>query len=330
MADAIVFPTPAEKLMEKFRTALLESLRNIAESLWQLEDQFGKFIQGIHLSSFIEKSPLPDMSNVVSVSQILSIFSSANTMQLVEEYRGQYGRLIPVLGRDHRQICKYSSFASSGMGNILNELRDITQRKSAALANSWVPALVIEPQDGSAVVKTVASLLKDALLRAAATGNVRVVERLINKGADFNTRNSQGETALLLACEHGYASTALRLLDAGADVNGCDLRGNSPLHFASRRGDNELALMILNKGGDPNLVDKNGATPLHRAVEHGNVATVRCLLEHGANCFIRNSLEELPARIARKKHQLEAMRVLHSHAQELNQESRVRFCHPEP
>jgi hypothetical protein len=74
MADAIVFPTPAEKLREKFRTALLESLRNIAESLWQLEDQFGKFIQGIHLSSFIEKSPLPDMSNVVSVSQILSIF----------------------------------------------------------------------------------------------------------------------------------------------------------------------------------------------------------------------------------------------------------------
>jgi ankyrin repeat protein len=330
MADAIVFPTPAEKLMERFRTALLESLRNIAENLSQLADQFGMFTQGIHLSSFIEKSPLPDMVNVVGVSQILSLFSSANIMQLVDEYSGRYGRLVPLLDHDHRQICKHSSFASPGMCNILNELRDITECRSAALASSWDPALVIEPQNGSAAVKMVASLRNDALLRAAATGNIRAVERLINKGADFNTYNSQGETALLLACQHGYASIALRLLHAEADVNGCDIGGNSPLHFASRRSDNELVLMILNRGGDPNRVDKNGATPLHRAAEHGNATTVRYLLDHGANCFIRNSLEELPARIARKNRQLEVMRMLHSHAQNLNQESRVHLYHFEP
>ncbi|KIW33327.1 uncharacterized protein PV07_00184 [Cladophialophora immunda] len=313
MADAIVFHTPAEKLMENFRTTLLESLRNIAEGLSELEDQFRKCVQGIHLSSFIEKSLLPDMSNM-----------------LVDEYSGRYGRLIPLLDHDHRQICKHPSFASPGMGNILSELRDIAQHKSAALAGSWVPALVIEPQDESAAVKTAASLRNEALLRAAATGNIRALERLIDKGADFNTSNSQSETALLLACQYGYADIALRLLDAGADVNGCDIRGKSPLHFASGRSDSELALRILNQGANPNLADKSSSTPLHCAAEYGNAAIVKHLLDHGANCFIRNSLDELPARIARKSHQLEAMRVLHSHAQNLNQESCLQLYHFEP
>ncbi|OQV06858.1 hypothetical protein CLAIMM_11375 isoform 2 [Cladophialophora immunda] len=257
MADAIVFHTPAEKLMENFRTTLLESLRNIAEGLSELEDQFR-------------------------------------------------------------------------MGNILSELRDIAQHKSAALAGSWVPALVIEPQDESAAVKTAASLRNEALLRAAATGNIRALERLIDKGADFNTSNSQSETALLLACQYGYADIALRLLDAGADVNGCDIRGKSPLHFASGRSDSELALRILNQGANPNLADKSSSTPLHCAAKYGNAAIVKHLLDHGANCFIRNSLDELPARIARKSHQLEAMRVLHSHAQNLNQESCLQLYHFEP
>jgi hypothetical protein len=75
MANAIVFHTPAEKLMENYRTTLLESLRNIAEGLSGLEDQFRKFSKDIHLSSFIEKSPLPGMSDmVVSQSPIYAVF----------------------------------------------------------------------------------------------------------------------------------------------------------------------------------------------------------------------------------------------------------------
>jgi hypothetical protein len=331
MADAIIFPTPAEKLVESFRTVLLESLRNIAESLLPLADQFSEFADGIHVSLFVEKSPLPDMQYVVSVFQILYMFSSANIVQLVDDYSGRAWvsneRLIPMLDHDHRQICKHSSFTSQGIGKILSELRDITQRKSAALASSWAAAQIIEPQDGSAVTRTAASLRSDALLRAAATGSVSAVERLIKQGADCNTRNSQGETALLLACQHSYANIGLRLLEEGADANECDVQGNSPLHFASGRGDTELVLTILERGGNPNLIDKTGATPLHQAAECGNAATVKCLLDHGANWPIRNILEELPAGIARKNHQLEAMKLLHRHAQNVDQESNEYLCH---
>lgn len=74
MANEIVFPTPAEKLMEDFQMTLLKSLRNIAQGLVDSEEQFREYIRDMQLTSFNEKTPLPGMSDVVSVSQLMSIF----------------------------------------------------------------------------------------------------------------------------------------------------------------------------------------------------------------------------------------------------------------
>lgn len=250
-----------------------------------------------------------------SVCPNLCPSSETDILRLVDKNSNGYGYGIPMLGYDHRQICKHPSFATPGIWNIINELGDIIQRDKAIFAKSQDSSRKIEPQDAAAAAKTASFLRNGALLRTAATGNVRVLERLISQDADINTGNSQGETALLLACRQSFADTALRLLDAGADVNQCDLRGDSPLHLASRSRDSKLLLIILNKGCDPNRENRSGVTPLHVAAEFGGTSSVRLLLDHGSDCFIRNRAHELPAAIARRAQRLETMKVLQSHAQ---------------
>jgi hypothetical protein len=66
MADVLIFPNHAEKLMELFRSTLLESLGRIADAHLRLAPNFRACIEGVHFSSFVEKSALPGLSDVVS------------------------------------------------------------------------------------------------------------------------------------------------------------------------------------------------------------------------------------------------------------------------
>lgn len=65
---------------------------------------------------------------------------------------------------------------------------------------------------------------------------VRLLELLIDNGADVNFVDRFGQTALYYACKHGNEKAVACLIKHGADVNIKDNAGTTALNFALRKG----------------------------------------------------------------------------------------------
>lgn len=76
----------------------------------------------------------------------------------------------------------------------------------------------------------------DALMRAAAHGDLAMVRTLLAAGADLETRNCAGRTALMLAAQGGHTAVVQALSAAGADIDGRDARNWSALMIAAQEG----------------------------------------------------------------------------------------------
>ncbi|MEO7190293.1 MAG: ankyrin repeat domain-containing protein [Vicinamibacterales bacterium] len=115
-----------------------------------------------------------------------------------------------------------------------------------------------------------------ALMWAAAEGHDRVVQTLIDAGADMRARLPSGFTPLLFAVREGRTAVVSVLLRAGADVNemvpvegrrrgyggGLPPAGATPLLMAVKNAHFELAAALLDAGANPNI-DATGYTVLH-------------------------------------------------------------------
>jgi hypothetical protein len=81
---------------------------------------------------------------------------------------------------------------------------------------------------------------------AAANGNVRVVEALLQHGADANARQQGDFTALHTAAMDGNEEMARLLLEHGADPTAQDSRGRTPLDLA-REYEQEAVIALLSE-----------------------------------------------------------------------------------
>jgi ankyrin repeat protein len=111
------------------------------------------------------------------------------------------------------------------------------------------------------------------------------VKRLLDSGADPNTRNDAGATALMWAISD-LEKTRL-LLTHGADVNARSDEGRTPLLIAARlNGAKDVVKLLLDRGANPSA--KVGGllgeeTPLSQAMYAADEPIFRLLLEHGAD-----------------------------------------------
>jgi hemoglobin len=121
----------------------------------------------------------------------------------------------------------------------------------------------------------------------AATGNVELVEHLLQLGADPDSRDGGGHTPLYSAgnaCRQGGAAVVRVLVRAGAGVDtDVGVKRCTPLHMAARRGNVGIAAALLDCGARIEARDSAGETPLRRAVNCGKVEVARLLLERGAD-----------------------------------------------
>ena len=83
-------------------------------------------------------------------------------------------------------------------------------------------------------------------------------------------------------------------LERGADVNVRDANGETPLHWAAEEGKKETVALLLEHGADVNARGEDGATPLHWAAAWGRKEIAALLLEHGADAGVRNEWEDVP------------------------------------
>lgn len=124
------------------------------------------------------------------------------------------------------------------------------------------------------------------LMHAARSKNADAVRLLIGAGANIDTRDtSLANTALSWAAGFGDADSVRELLDAGAQVEIVSTAtGFTPLILAAGFGEPESIQLLIEAGAEVEAVDNlQTFTPLMYAASTGKTENMRTLLEGGAN-----------------------------------------------
>ena len=171
--------------------------------------------------------------------------------------------------------------------------------------------LAVSQPDGPAAAKLILSYpgtfgrsqpdLAQLLLRVAAErGHPATVELLLDRGADVDYFTSFVTSPLSTAARSGNLGAMRVLLRHGADPNSrwfgltySPRQGERPLHAAIRHP--AAVELLLAGGADPNGRANWLETPLHIAAQECAGASLRLLLEHGAEPDIRDHDGDTPA-----------------------------------
>jgi ankyrin repeat domain-containing protein 17 len=128
---------------------------------------------------------------------------------------------------------------------------------------------------------------KDTALSLACTkGRYEVVDLLIKRKANLEHRNVSDYTPLSLAASGGFVNIINHLLRHGAEINsrtGSKL-GISPLMLAAMNGNTSAVKLLLDQGSDINAqIETNKNTALTLACFQGRHEVVQLLLDRKAN-----------------------------------------------
>ncbi|KAK5813759.1 hypothetical protein PVK06_029210 [Gossypium arboreum] len=123
--------------------------------------------------------------------------------------------------------------------------------------------------------------LGDSLCFAARKGEVRSIQRLIEKGAAINGRDQHGWTALHRASFKGRIDAVKTLIDKGIDIDLKDEEGYTALHCAVESGHTDVVELLVKKGADVEARTKKGVTALQIA-DSLHYAGISRILIHGA------------------------------------------------
>jgi ankyrin repeat protein len=137
---------------------------------------------------------------------------------------------------------------------------------------------------GAQLSKT--SKLKDAIVQVIKTGNMEVLNFLLDENSEFRTLSLESlDTGLQTAIQYGRNDIVELLLRTGANVNG-ESGGldHSPLSEAIKRNDCRLAKQLLLAGAAVNGTDRNEipTSVLPFAVECGYYPLIQDIISAGA------------------------------------------------
>ncbi|MDP1027842.1 ankyrin repeat domain-containing protein [Sphingomonas sp. KR1UV-12] len=130
-----------------------------------------------------------------------------------------------------------------------------------------------------------------------AKGN-EVIDMLDRPGSNLvNAREtSSGEGALHIVVKRGDDKYVRYLLQKGADPNLRDRQGNTPLLLATQLGQRDLLPILIAGKANPNLGNQSGVTPLIAAVQSRSIDMVRVLTAAGADPDQKDVIAGLSAR----------------------------------
>ncbi len=163
-------------------------------------------------------------------------------------------------------------------------------------------------------VNAVDDIGRTALLIAVNNEELKVVNLLINSGADVNksTYMYLYLSPLYVASSNGTLPIVKRLIAAGADVNKVNHVDETPLYIASQRGRFQIVESLIAAGADVNKPKHNNETPLFTACNNEGIATTRyantnyekvveMLINAGADKNIATNDGRLPMDVTKNK-----------------------------
>lgn len=126
------------------------------------------------------------------------------------------------------------------------------------------------------------------LHRAVQAGLEDQVKELLKQDINVNERAEAGWTSLLYASAQGYPRIVQLLLDAGANPDIGNIHGITPLMYGARYGNIDVCRILLENGANTDLQDMYGITALMVATSLGHADVVDMLLDIGVNTAIKN------------------------------------------
>lgn len=91
----------------------------------------------------------------------------------------------------------------------------------------------------------------EQLLAATRKGDLAAVKRLLDEGADVNTKTRYNSTPLFFACDRGHTEIARLLIERGADVNVKDnFYSANALGWAMSKKHDDIVALLIEKGAD--------------------------------------------------------------------------------
>ncbi|KAM0881259.1 hypothetical protein ACQ4PT_033053 [Festuca glaucescens] len=122
----------------------------------------------------------------------------------------------------------------------------------------------------------------------ASSGNAKIIEILLDQGADVDLATDAGRTALHYTASKGRRAIAETLIARRANVNKKDKFGCTPLHRAASTGNADMCECLIEEGADIDAVDKTGQSPLMHAVICEDRGVALLLIRHGADVDIED------------------------------------------
>jgi uncharacterized protein len=144
------------------------------------------------------------------------------------------------------------------MDDLDDTLTAVYRRQLPALRDLTPAQVNARDQDGR-------TPLMHAVL--AVDADPRIVELLIERGADVNAADSHGWTALHFAAQDHDVPVARALLAAGADADPVEVTGTTPLWRSVMRSGEDPSVIrdLVQRGADPHRKNRSGVSPIELA-----------------------------------------------------------------
>lgn len=116
-----------------------------------------------------------------------------------------------------------------------------------------------------------------AFFQAAADGDVRVLELMLEGGVELTVLDGDGRNGLHVAALAGSRESVVFLLDAGLKVDCVAAGGETALMMVAEAGQAGMLRVLLDQGADPERKDERMRTAMMVAVDAGQPASVDVL-----------------------------------------------------
>jgi ankyrin repeat protein len=238
----------------------------------------------------------PTLSNVVFMNDLYSLNAMLYAGYDINRILTKVGKTALHLSLTYKYPTMTKRLLRANADPTIPDLKGNTVLHIAVSTNHLeVVTLIL---DMGVNVNALTNIGKSALHIAARQGYVEHVDLLLKNGAQINTTTFKSKrTPLHSACmclEPSAAKVVQLLLEKGADIDARDEDGFTPLHISVIHGNLRTLKLLLREKAQVNLCDKNGATCLHHAVIHDSKEICKCLISYGANVYAEDYCGNTP------------------------------------
>lgn len=113
---------------------------------------------------------------------------------------------------------------------------------------------------------------------AAKTNHLRILELLIENGANVNLQDQFNKIPLHYSCEIGSFEICKILVENRSKINTCDIHNKTPLDYATFIGHNELVSFLLKNGALVHDIDENHYNAFDIAIDEGHKGIVEMFI----------------------------------------------------